>query len=71
MNELMTIFAELPAYLKLVVAMAVIVPLLTVWSYLNPPKPPPKKPDGTVVMPDGKTGKVYMNDQSFVEKKKR
>ncbi|MCB0078930.1 MAG: hypothetical protein KDD73_16075 [Anaerolineales bacterium] len=70
MEELLATYQTLPPFLKVVVAMGVFVPLLVVWAYLNPPKPPPKKPDGTAKI-EGNEAKIYMNPQTFVEKKEK
>ncbi len=72
MQELLAIFADLPSYLKLVVAMGFLVPLLAIYNYINPAPPPPPPPaDGRIVMPDGKIGRVYMDGDVYVKKGKR
>ncbi len=52
-------FATLPRYIQFVVVVGLLMPLLVLRSYLNPPPPP--RPDGKVVLEDGKRGDVYLN----------
>lgn len=72
MQELLAIFAELPGYLKLVVLMGFLVPVMAIYNYLNPAPPPPlPPPDGRVILPDGKTGRVYLDGDVYVKRGKR
>jgi hypothetical protein len=53
-------FVTLPRYVQFVVVVGLVTPLLVLVSYLNPPPPPPR-PDGRVVLEDGKKGDVYLH----------
>lgn len=52
MEQILAMFGELPGYLKLVVVMSVVVPILGIYNYLNPPPPPPvnRDPEITVII---------------------
>jgi hypothetical protein len=65
-------FGTLPAPLKLIVIVGFVMPLFAFYSYLNPAPPPPlPPPDGTVILPDGKRGNIYMDGDTYLIKKPR